>query len=393
MYYGTPPIVTSGLVLNLDAANSLSIPNDPVKNLLYTDGTYTPSISNLTVNTTLTTIDPNVKFRISTSTYINPYTFGSFRLNIPLNVLTSGKPYTLSYNYQIISGSLFQMNDWCDAALFNTVNINYGSYSYSSATGVRSVYDSTFRFMDFSINSSSIVDIWDIQLVQNTYSPTFTSSSRATWFDLSGLNNTTTLTTSSSSGSIPQYSFANQRILNFDGSSSFADTNIDLGWGTGSSITLEMWIKAAGTSSAAFLGTPAFEWQLKQGVGGGSTKNNNLVYVYWDTAGFHTNGPIITINNYFDTNWKHLVLTWNSASSTTSIYRNGELMIAQISGNPAANRVAAQTTRIGGSVNSWGAVDPYWSGSIQNFRVYNRALSQQEVTQNYNALKSRFGLQ
>jgi hypothetical protein len=27
MYYGTPPIVTSGLVLNLDAANSLAIPS------------------------------------------------------------------------------------------------------------------------------------------------------------------------------------------------------------------------------------------------------------------------------------------------------------------------------------------------------------------------------
>jgi hypothetical protein len=225
------------------------------------------------------------------------------------------------------------------------------------------------------------------------YVSPYTSGSRISWNDLSGLSNTATLLSASVTSSIPSYRTLNERVLNFDGTGSFANTNIDLGWGTGSSITLEMWIKAAGTSSAAFLGTPAFEWQLKQGIGAGSTKNNDLIYVYFDTAGNHTNGPIITVNNYFDTNWKHLVLTWNSASSTTSIYRNGELMTAQISGNPAANRVATQTTRIGGSVYSWGAVDPYWNGSIQNFRVYNRALSQQEVTQNYNALKSRFGLQ
>jgi hypothetical protein len=203
----------------------------------------------------------------------------------------------------------------------------------------------------------------------------------------------TYITSASVTSSIPTFTRKNDRVLNFDGTGSFINTNIDLGWGTGSSVSLEMWIKASGTSSAAFLGTPDFEWQLKQGVGAGNTKNNNLVYVYWDTTGNHTNGPIMNVTNYFDTNWKHLVLTWNSGSSTTSIYRNGELMTAQISGNPSANRVATQTTRIGGSIYNWGAVDPYWSGSIQNFRVYNRTLSQQEVTQNYNALKSRFGLQ
>jgi hypothetical protein len=34
----------------------------------------------------------------------------------------------------------------------------------------------------------------------------------------------------------------------------------------------------------------------------------------------------------------------------------------------------------------------YWSGNIYNYKVYNRALSAQEVLQNYNATKARFGL-
>jgi hypothetical protein len=34
----------------------------------------------------------------------------------------------------------------------------------------------------------------------------------------------------------------------------------------------------------------------------------------------------------------------------------------------------------------------YFPGSIAVYQIYNRALSAQEVAQNYNALKARFGL-
>jgi hypothetical protein len=34
----------------------------------------------------------------------------------------------------------------------------------------------------------------------------------------------------------------------------------------------------------------------------------------------------------------------------------------------------------------------YLNGNISNVKLYNRALSASEITQNYNALKSRYGL-
>jgi hypothetical protein len=50
---------------------------------------------------------------------------------------------------------------------------------------------------------------------------------------------------------------------------------------------------------------------------------------------------------------------------------------------------AANTTvRIGGYFNN----NYYFSGSVSQFQVYNRALSASEVLQNYNASKSRFNL-
>lgn len=405
MYYGTPPIVTNGLVLNLDAANSLSIPNDPVKNLLYTNGTYTPSINNLTVSTTLTTIDPNVKFRISTSAYINPYTFGSFRLNIPLNVLTSGKPYTLSYNYQIISGSLFQMSDWCDTPLFNVVNINYGSYSYSSATGVRSVYDNVYKFMDFSINSSSIVDIWDIQLVQNTYSPTFTSSSRTTWFDLSGLNNTATLSTSSNSGSIPQYSFPNQRVLNFDGTGSFALVNSVWSYLSSSAtetfFSVKNFVSSSGNTSIGGYDqndTSNFSNPIVGMIAINNSTRKVFSSVIATTQVYRTVTSTTTLNTG---SYYHVVLNKDTTNGVLQLYVNGVLESSTTfdTGSYAqwpttGSFKGSDTVRLSNTLsNNTSFNTKFFNGAIPTFRVYNRILSQQEITQNYNALKGRFGLQ
>jgi len=383
-------VVTNGLVLNLDSLNPQSLPVDPTVNLLYTSSTYTPSTQNLTLYTSSSIIIPNSYFRITSSTFIPPYTGGSLRLNIPLNVLANGKPYTLSYKYQIVSGSQFQMNDWCDTTLTNVVDINYGSYRYASATGTRTTYDATFRFMDFNMSENTIVDIWDMQLVQNTYSPLFTTSSLTIWQNLARPGNNTVLTSSSLSGSIPQYNYLNERVLNFDGIGSYANTGLDLRWGTGSSVSIEMWLKnGLSSTSGPFIGTTNYMWQIRQGID--QSPSTAITYVYWDSTGNHTNGPVLYVNNFFDGGWKHLTMTWDSGSSTTSLYKNGVLQTAQTSSNAAVNRNVADTVKIGGNIYGWGA-GTNWSGSISNVKIYNRTLTAQEVQQNYNALKTRFGL-
>jgi hypothetical protein len=45
--------------------------------------------------------------------------------------------------------------------------------------------------------------------------------------------------------------------------------------------------------------------------------------------------------------------------------------------------------RIGQQVNNFGE---FWTGKVFSARIYNRALSTQEITQNYNSTKTRFGL-
>jgi hypothetical protein len=190
---------------------------------------------------------------------------------------------------------------------------------------------------------------------------------------------------------IPKYNSLNERILNFDGTGSYANTGLDLRWGTGSSISIEMWIKnSTSNTTSPFIGTTNYMWQMRQG--NSFSPSNDLTYIYWDNTGNHLNGPVMVIPNFFDGAWKHLIMTWNSGSSTTSLYKNGILQNAATSSNPSINRNIADTAKLGGNIYSWAGTPSYWSGSISNVKIYNRPLSQAEITQNYNATKTRFGL-
>jgi hypothetical protein len=76
-----------------------------------------------------------------------------------------------------------------------------------------------------------------------------------------------------------------------------------------------------------------------------------------------------------------------NGSTTISIYENSR--------NTQNATVTALSTT---NTSVWiGSIDPsyqpwYYDGRISNIQIYNKALSAQEVQQNYNALKSRFGL-
>ena len=206
------------------------------------------------------------------------------------------------------------------------------------------------------------------------------------WYDLSGNANTGTLTNG------PTFSGTNGGSIVFDGTDDYVPTTLDLSWNNTNSVSISMWIKTANLSqSKGFLGTGNFEWQFRQGYYGGA--NSDLVFVYWDNTGNHTNGSIPLMTNFFDnTSWKHLVMTWNNSNSTILFYKNGTQIFSQVYGDPSVNRVSSQLMQLGGNVYSWDGAGAYWNGSFSNIQTYNRVLSTTEVLQNYNATKTRFGL-
>jgi len=210
--------------------------------------------------------------------------------------------------------------------------------------------------------------------------------SGTTWTDLSGNGYNGTLTNS------PTFSNSNGGSIIFDGTNDYTSTSLDLSWNNANSVSISMWIKTGNLSqSKGFLGTGNFEWQFRQGQYAGA--NSDLVFVYWDNSGGHTNGSIPSMSGFFDdTNWKHLTMTWNNSNSTILFYKNGTQIFSQVYGNPSANRVSSELMQIGGNVYSWDGVGAYWNGSFSNIQTYNRTLSATEVLQNYNATKTRFGL-
>jgi len=95
--------------------------------------------------------------------------------------------------------------------------------------------------------------------------------------------------------------------------------------------------------------------------------------------------PKILKTDLEDGNWHNIVGTYNG-TSTISLYHNGVLF-----GTSNSNSQAQTTQNL--SINSY--PDGSYVASdkkIGNTLIYNRALTDSEVLQNYNATKGRFGL-
>ena len=82
--------------------------------------------------------------------------------------------------------------------------------------------------------------------------------------------------------------------------------------------------------------------------------------------------------------WVHVVGT--SDNTTRKIYLNGQL------DNSAAYSSGIYSTNIGLEIGAQINNQYNYNGKLGSVRIYDRALSASEVKQNYNALKSRFGL-
>ena len=102
-----------------------------------------------------------------------------------------------------------------------------------------------------------------------------------------------------------------------------------------------------------------------------------------------TNDPagnaLITMN---DGNWHQVTGTYNG-TDTVSLYTDGVLQGTNTSGGHGAIKDSITRVTVGGYNNGSlpTALVGSWVGNIANTRIYNRALSAEEVLYNYNGLK------
>jgi hypothetical protein len=192
--------------------------------------------------------------------------------------------------------------------------------------------------------------------------------SGTTWNDLSGNNNTGTLTNG------PTFDGANGGSIVFDGTNDYVVGSIS----PISNWSMNIWYLSTDITSKLvfypFSGTTG-----DNGLGFGGTFNvntNNRWYFFDGTNTFSSSNTAITTNV-----WYNLVVT--KSSTTYNLYTNGSLSLSGSGVNLSLTQY--NLGRRGDNLF-------YVNGRIPQSSIYNRALSPQEILQNFNATRSRFGV-
>ena len=114
------------------------------------------------------------------------------------------------------------------------------------------------------------------------------------------------------------------------------------------------------------------------------TTPGNLTY-------FHTGGSEIEIAAGISINtWCNACVTYDVSTTTATLYLNG----VQI-GIPTSSFSSMTPSSFNGVIGNEAsslAIGEAFNGNIAQVSIYNRALTTQEITQNFNALKGRYGL-
>ena len=201
-----------------------------------------------------------------------------------------------------------------------------------------------------------------------------------TWTDLSGNNNTGTLTNS------PTFSRDGGGSIVFNGSNTYVSVPYVSSLNP-TNITVNIWIKrtsAVSYSHPIILPISNTTWSnpfMAYGVEYLAT-NNTLSFILGFTTNTYASTDITVPGNNV---WFNYTGTYDG--SNVRVYLNGVLQITR-----AETRTKISTTAnlYLGAINT-STLYPF-NGNIPSAQIYNRALTAQEIQQNYNALKSRFNL-
>jgi len=205
-------------------------------------------------------------------------------------------------------------------------------------------------------------------------------SGSTVWRDMSGNNRSGSLLSGTS------YSSTNGGSINFTGGYVSGSSQIN----TRQNFTVSVWMypTALGTTRRALVGNSysgnSNGWYLS--TAGSNTNNTFFFSVGTDQAYRVAAADTLALNQ-----WYYLTAVCQNGWGSIDLYRNGNVITSYAVSLQTTNTLTYTFAElnIGGRIST--SIDPY-SGNISQVQVYNRALSAQEVKQNYDALKTRFNL-
>ncbi len=239
------------------------------------------------------------------------------------------------------------------------------------------------------INTSNLVLALDVAS-SNSY-----VSGSTSWIDLSGnrnnglvFNNPRYLT--SNNGNIL---FTSGSYVQISSSATLSDLTV------GSNITIMGWVnRCVGSSSwlpiitkASSSGADNINYELAYtGTGSITSSINAYCFSYRNSAntafhGFSTEG------GYEDDAWHHVAFTYTMATgSTARFYVDGEFVSGSWK-NGTGNEAPLNTNNGPIYIGKTNVANEFFTGSIGALQVYNKLLTQAEITANYDANKARYG--
>lgn len=396
-----PRIVTDGLVLCLDAADQNSCGGQPITNLLtYTNALnnavwqgYCGPTSNITFNTTDITdpIGTNTAIKVvrGSNVVCNSTEAWGLLYSPASPIIISGGTYTTSFYARGLSGGetldygLNDTNFYFNQSL--TTNWTRYSVTWTNITGT----DRGFQFRNTTGNCTYYM--WGPQTVSGSNAGPYATSVGATngtanlvWRDMSGGNyNATTY------GNIP---FSTEDGGCYDFSTVAGSTSQTSTFGfsfvnnmvpTTGNFTISTWIKNPPTNviqSGLFSNAGSADG-YRFGIGKDA--------IYWLIGPTYAESTVAFLNTLNSTSWYNVTAIFARSEATPQIrvYLNG---VFQNSGNFNVSQTAFTNTAPG--IIRSPCCMPLFNGKLATFNVYNRALSASEIKQNFDAVKSRFGL-
>jgi hypothetical protein len=190
----------------------------------------------------------------------------------------------------------------------------------------------------------------------------------------------------------PTFSSTNNGAIVLDGVNDYVPISPESSGSAAGSFTWEVWYRPLNLNNTA---TPfnrgrdvgaSFSWSLTSQVS--SSTGQFIAAITTTSAGtvtFYATSSMAAGVTASAGIWSCIVGTW-TAGSKIDLYINGAF----------AGTLATATTSLRTSTTGWnvGSLSDttFSTGSVAASRVYNRVLSADEIKQNYEALKSRFGL-
>ena len=239
-----------------------------------------------------------------------------------------------------------------------------------SATEIANLYKSGLQKLNSSQNTkgvtSGLVGMW-------SFNGADTDWSKNKAYDRSGQGNDGVFTNMSTS-TAPVIGKVGQ-ALNFDGTNDYVSVPAASSIQITGAISIGAWVKTSSTGVQEIIGsrsggTNGFGLALR-----GSAGTNRLRFTYFGVVDWESSNN----GHYTDGLWHHYVVT-NDLTSV-KFYRDGVLF--STSGTAGAPGTVSTVAQALGAMNDGGSPNSYLNGSLDEVRLYNRALSADEAKQLY----------